>query len=80
MQNNVETDSVADLGVDVDESGEPVTAPQMPAPVAGLNVVDPVIAEVAGALAVEPLADARERQAHVTEDGRGLCASWGCHS
>jgi len=48
--------------------------------VAGLNVVDPVMAEVAGALAVEPqgvLADAGEHEAPVTKDGRSLT---GCHS
>jgi len=70
---NFEVDSVADLVVDVDESAESVATPQMPAPVAGLNVVDPVMAEVAGTPAVVPqddVADAGMHQAFVTDDGR----------
>jgi len=72
---NVEVDSIADLVVDVDElaAEEPIAEPQTPAPMAGLNVVDPVMAEVAGTPAVVPQGDAADAgvcQAFVTEDSR----------
>jgi len=71
MQSSVETDSVANLEVDVDESADTVAVLHVPALVAGLNnAVDPVMAGTAGTLAVEPQADAGERQAFTAEVGR----------
>ena len=71
MQSNVETDSLPDLVVDVNDPMDPVAVLHVPAHAAGLNnVVDPVLVAAAAALAVEPQTDAGERQAFITEDSQ----------